>query len=391
MLISSWRKCSNRRAIEVITSKKRKIKITNDDGIEQTVHVLVWNPTLANLSLLALGSSAPEILLSCIETVQNLNQPPGELGPSTIVGSAAFNLLVISAVAVVAVKGKGPKKIYDMGVFIITAVSSLFAYIWLYIVLQVWTEGEVTIAEAAITFAFFIILLVAAFIADKVNACLKRKSEGKLGITARGGNFDVDDFMHLLAMKKEDATAEGQSSKHEEIQKFFKKKFGDKDPQSLTREELEEKLSPESGIQEKIKFRRGFGDLVSGRHTNGVSLQKNQKYFKEEKMAKDAADKQAKKYNLLVGFKCLHYSVSEAIGTLQIQVIKKIEGEPITVGVRTKNGTAVAGEDFTSVDEELVFAANEQVKSVSVKIINDDCYEENEDFFVEIYDPQSNE
>ena len=216
-LISSWRKFSHLRSIEVITSKKKKIKIRDDDGIEQEIHVLVWNPTLANLSLLALGSSAPEILLSCIETIQNLNQPPGELGPSTIVGSAAFNLLVISAVAVVSVKGKEAKRIYDMGVFIITAVSSLFAYIWLYIVLSVWTEGEVTIWEAAITFVFFILLLIAAFIADKVNACLKRKTEGKLGITARGGNFDVEDFMHLLSMKKEDATGDGQSSKHEEI------------------------------------------------------------------------------------------------------------------------------------------------------------------------------
>ena len=30
-----------------------------------------WNPTVANLTLMALGSSAPEILLSCIELVRN--------------------------------------------------------------------------------------------------------------------------------------------------------------------------------------------------------------------------------------------------------------------------------------------------------------------------------
>jgi hypothetical protein len=50
-----------------------------------------------------LGSSAPEILLSVIETLQTLGSVPGELGPSTIVGSAAYNLLVISAVSVMAV------------------------------------------------------------------------------------------------------------------------------------------------------------------------------------------------------------------------------------------------------------------------------------------------
>jgi solute carrier family 8 (sodium/calcium exchanger) len=52
---------------------------------------------------MALGSSAPEILLSVIETLTTLGSKPGELGPSTIVGSAAFNLLVISAVSVYSV------------------------------------------------------------------------------------------------------------------------------------------------------------------------------------------------------------------------------------------------------------------------------------------------
>ena len=67
------------------------------------VKVPVWNPTVANLTLMALGSSAPEILLNVLETVQTLGSKPGELGPSTIVGSAAFNFLVISGVSIYAV------------------------------------------------------------------------------------------------------------------------------------------------------------------------------------------------------------------------------------------------------------------------------------------------
>ena len=87
---------------------------------------------------MALGSSAPEILLSVIETCTMLGKIPGELGPSTIVGSAAFNLLVISGVSIIAV-GEEAKKIDDMGVFAVTCCSSLFAYIWMYIVLKIWT------------------------------------------------------------------------------------------------------------------------------------------------------------------------------------------------------------------------------------------------------------
>ena len=64
---------------------------------------LVWNPTLANLTLMALGSSAPEIILNIYETLITLGGTPGELGASTIVGSAAFNFLVISGVSIYAV------------------------------------------------------------------------------------------------------------------------------------------------------------------------------------------------------------------------------------------------------------------------------------------------
>jgi hypothetical protein len=80
-------------AIEVITSKEVEQVLTTDDGVRETIKVKVWNPTIANLTLMALGSSAPEILLSVIETVTTLEETPGELGASTIVGSAAFNLL----------------------------------------------------------------------------------------------------------------------------------------------------------------------------------------------------------------------------------------------------------------------------------------------------------
>ena len=66
----------------------------------------MWNATIANLTLMALGSSAPEILLSVIEIFSS-GFYVGELGPSAIVGSAAFNMLVISAVCVVAIPNGG--------------------------------------------------------------------------------------------------------------------------------------------------------------------------------------------------------------------------------------------------------------------------------------------
>ena len=58
-------------AIETITSKVKIVKVakpgSNNDYEE--VEVRVWNDTVANLTLMALGASAPEILLSIIEIV----------------------------------------------------------------------------------------------------------------------------------------------------------------------------------------------------------------------------------------------------------------------------------------------------------------------------------
>lgn len=86
--------------IGVITSTTTTVMVTDSLGYRVPKKINLWNPTVANLTLMALGSSAPEILLSVIETSQKLGSTPGELGPSTIVGSAAFNLLLISAVSI---------------------------------------------------------------------------------------------------------------------------------------------------------------------------------------------------------------------------------------------------------------------------------------------------
>ena len=62
-----------------------------------------------------------------------------KLGPSTIVGSASFNLLAISAVCIAGVPTGEIRRIKAFPVFIITSFFSIFAYIWIVIVLVVST------------------------------------------------------------------------------------------------------------------------------------------------------------------------------------------------------------------------------------------------------------
>ena len=128
---------------------------------------MFWNPTIANLTLMALGSSAPEIILSVADTLGSLGDVPSELGPQAIVGSAAFNLLVISAVSIVAVTE--PKSIKMVGVFLTTAIFSTWAYIWFFLTLVVISPGIVELWEAAVTLGFMLILVILAYSCDKCH------------------------------------------------------------------------------------------------------------------------------------------------------------------------------------------------------------------------------
>lgn len=161
-------------AIEVITSQTRRITISDKDGNMKEVDIRIWNDTVANLTLMALGSSAPEILLSVFEIVGN-NFRAGDLGPGTIVGSAAFNLLFISATCIVAVPSPEGRRIKAIKVFAVTAAFSVWAYIWLYIVLVAISKDVVELWEAIVTFCFFIVMILISYVVDR-NFFLKERS-----------------------------------------------------------------------------------------------------------------------------------------------------------------------------------------------------------------------
>uniref|UniRef100_A0A8D0GKG5 Sodium/calcium exchanger membrane region domain-containing protein n=1 Tax=Sphenodon punctatus TaxID=8508 RepID=A0A8D0GKG5_SPHPU len=129
-------------SIEVITSQEKEINIKKPNGETTTTTIRIWNETVSNLTLMALGSSAPEILLSIIEIVGH-GFEAGDMGPSTIVGSAAFNMFVIIAVCVHVVPDGETRRIKHLRVFFVTAAWSIFAYIWLYLILAWFSPGEV--------------------------------------------------------------------------------------------------------------------------------------------------------------------------------------------------------------------------------------------------------
>lgn len=115
----------------------------------------------------------------------------------------------------------GVKKINDMGVFAITATSSIWAYVWLFIVL---IDSEVQLWEAWLTLAFFFVLIIMAFGADKYKASkdkLLEKDDEKNGIAIDFSAMEI--FRELVNEKQGNAANDKQSvEKRERMKKILK-------------------------------------------------------------------------------------------------------------------------------------------------------------------------
>jgi hypothetical protein len=130
------------------------------------------------------------------------------------------------------------------------------------------------------------------------------------------------------------------------------------------------------GIVGRIKYRRQIGTMMSGKRQIVVA---KGEIIKQEHILADHIDESEK--NEHFGFKCLHYSVSEASGKIRIHVINK-SLKACSVRVVTEDKEAKAGEDYEKVDEVLVFKNGDDLKYIEVAINDDDNWEPDEDFYV---------
>ena len=133
-----------------------------------------------------------------------------------------FLIQVISGISIISVPTGTIKRIDDLGVFLITASFSIFAYVWLFIVLKVWSKDEIEIVEAVLTLLFFIILIVLAFVADKYNAYKKKKAAKKRALEAgesieddrkRRATVNKDDYYRIVGLQKDKDLMERKRSK----------------------------------------------------------------------------------------------------------------------------------------------------------------------------------
>eukprot|EP00928_Gymnodinium_smaydae_P021401 TRINITY_DN18348_c0_g1_i1.p1 TRINITY_DN18348_c0_g1~~TRINITY_DN18348_c0_g1_i1.p1 ORF type:complete len:848 (+),score=142.79 TRINITY_DN18348_c0_g1_i1:91-2634(+) len=354
-------------AIETITSKKTRI-FSQKKG--RYVTVKVWNDTVANLSLMALGSSAPEILLSVLELV--FGDPPltsGELGPSTIVGSAAFNLFVITAVCVIAIPNGEVRYIKDTNVFAVTASFSIFAYLWLYIVVSLSSPNVVDIWEAFVSLLLFPVLIGLAYAADRGYLCGGTTEEDMHGALTK------DDLaeMKMKILK----THGGGEMSDENLLKLMKKEFGINRSRAKYRSNAVRAMMGGKRVMQKARMsvRHSFNSIVPMDGNTSSSV-------KDDLGGMSGSS---------LSFSAPNYAVLENVGHVVLSVVREnCLDQTVLVDYKTRDGTAVAGSDYEESSGTLEFLAGEVQKTISIKIIDDATYEEDEEFYVDLINPRCN-
>jgi len=345
-------------AIEEITSSERLVYREVMEGTKRKFRVKIWNATVANLTLMALGSSAPEIMLSATELAGN-SFFSGSLGPSTIVGSAAFNLLVISAVCVSALPAPETKKIVGTDAFAVTAFASVFAYVWILIILLVITPDKVDVWEGVVTILMFPALTVAAFIADK-------------GYLRNVGKKANDESKALVA-----------------DQKMALEKFGKELPMEtllLLRQAAQRKrrqeLSRASARKQGVNFFTGSKKKV----LESLSVFQRVSGF----MAQLTSPRSGGSWNIQkvqVGFEEDCYEVLECVGKLVVKVsCSTPPSKVLQVRYFTTEGTAKEGERFKHVEGYLSFTKRVWMREIEIPIIDDDDWQPDELFTIELAD-----
>lgn len=382
-------------AIEVITSQEKEITVRKKNGETQILVVRVWNETVANLTLMALGSSAPEILLSIIE-IYAKNFEAGDLGPGTIVGSAAYNLFVIIAICVSVIPDGEVRKIKHLRVFFVTATWSVFAYVWLYIILSVSSYGEVEVWEGLLTFLFFPATVLTAYIADRrllvykylnKNYRMNRRgviveTEGDVEMASKANHVDGG----LQSLEEEAQSDEVREFEHNRREYISTLRELRKRHPAMDLEQLE-LLAQEEVLNRGPKSRAFYRIQATRKMVGGGNIMKKIQERAQSDLSEVKAEIQRQEeQGARVFFDPGHYTVMENVGSFEVRVVREggDSGTTLLVDYSTEDGTANAGDDYVAARGTLVFGPGIAERTFALSVIDDDVFEEDEHFYVRL-------
>jgi len=370
-------------AIETITSQEKDVKVKLPNGEVTVITVAIWNETVSNLTLMALGSSAPEILLSVIE-ICGSTFVAGDLGPGTIVGSAAFNLFVIIGICILVIPDGEVRYQKHLPVFFCTATWSIWAYVWLYLIIAVISPNRVDIWEAVLTLIYFPLTVCTAYICDQQiffkKFISKRYRAKGTTIVASEGDVEMQEQSSPEVQYDDPQVAEFEKQRAEyiAIMRDLRKKNPDAELEQIEAMAQNEMLN-------RSKKSRAYYRIAATRKITGGGAVKRREVVAEEQAGEAEAEGETDNITRIF-FDPGHYSVMENCGSFMVTVTR--EGGDLTntvyVDYRTEDGTASAGGDYEYAEGTLVFHPTETHKQFPISVMDDDVFEEDEHFYIRL-------
>ncbi|XP_022210627.2 sodium/calcium exchanger 3 isoform X3 [Drosophila obscura] len=390
-------------AIEAITSTERTVVVKGPNNEKQTMHVRIWNETVANLTLMALGSSAPEILLSVIE-IYAKDFESGDLGPGTIVGSAAYNLFMIIAVCMVWIPAGEVRRIRHLRVFAVTCLFSIFAYVWLWMILSVISPGIIEVWEALVTLLFFPVTVIWAYIAERRLLVYKYMDKNfrvnKRGTVVAGEHdqveMDAEKGRHPIVSfpshRNSDAEAFDEARReYITVLSELRQKYPEAELDQLEMMAQEQVISRgnKSRAFYRVQATRkmvGSGNLMRKIQERAHSDLTEVKASLQQSDEDDPDDQPTRIY-----FEPGHYTVMENCGEFEVRIVRRGDIHSYsTVEYETQDGTAIAGTDFIGKKGVLSFPPGVDEQRFKIEIIDDDIFEEDECFYIRLFNPSEN-
>merc|ERR1719225_580569 len=329
----------------MITAQEKEVSLKDPrTGKTQVVVVKVWNETVANLTLMALGSSAPEIMLSVIE-IWAKNFHAGDLGPGTIVGSAAFNLFMIIGLCMYVIPDDEVRKIKHL---------RMFCY-------KYFDKSEVGVVLGSAK-------------GDIESRAQEKFKDDLEGMDPAMAEFERNRRAYITAMKR------------------IRLENPDISMIDLETQAREEVMS--SGPKSRAYYRAQATRKMAGKEDAKKAFSKQLAAEAEaEKANAEAAEKKAAEAEVKrddgvcrIFFDPPHYTVMESVGTFEVTVVREGSdmSQAIQVDYKTEDGTASHEGDYIEAIGTLTFGPNETQKHVTLEVLDDDVFEEDEHFYIRI-------
>ena len=306
--------------------------------------------------------------------------------------------------------------------YIITALVSIFAYVWLIIILTVISEDVIEVWEAVLTIVFFPLLVILCYMVDANKVpCVSESAEHQhalddgervLGFDEPTPGFHgtgAKSQAQLLAIKKEirrrikmkqatrTSKAEVLSLDPDELHDVEKTIAASEHAKGLSRAQRRvmatrgmfkghghkvqaEEASLAGG--ETFEMTATFGDVEAEAPKSSTKLDDSVANMPAAP-PKPPADKEG-----VVTFAKDGHTVFEHSGLVYVAINREggTKGRA-TVAYRTVDDAAVAGDDYVAASGTITFEEGEFRKHITVEVLDDDAFENDEDFFIVLEKP----